>query len=107
MPTNIPTSHRDSAAKLALLDRWRGRPPGQSRTVFCRQQRIKPWTLAYLLRPCRSQLRPGFVEIVPAATVSTLDISIGRARIHLGRDFDPALRRTVVEALSGCDGAPC
>ena len=66
--TTSPTTRREPAARAALLDRWQRRPPGQSRAVFYRLHRIKPWTLAFLLRPRQARSRTGFVELVPATT---------------------------------------
>ena len=107
MPTTSPTTRRDPAARAALLDRWQRRPPGQSRAAFCRCHRVKPWTLAYLLRRSQERQRPGFVELVPAAASSTLEVVIGGARIRLGQDFDPSLLRRLVAALGGLGGAAC
>jgi hypothetical protein len=107
MPTTSPTTRRDPAARAALLDHWQHRPPGQSRAAFCRHYRVKPWTMAYLLRPRRVRQRPGFVELVPAATAPTVEVIIGGARIHLGHDFDPALLRRVVAALGGPGSTAC
>jgi hypothetical protein len=107
MPTTSPTTRRDPVARAALLDRWQRRPPGQSRAAFCRLQRVKPWTLAYLLRQRQERHRPGFVELVPAATSPTLEVVLGGARIRLGQDFDPALLRRVVAVLGGLGGTAC
>ena len=107
MPTTSPTTRRDLAARAALLDHWQHRPPGQSRAAFCRHHRVKPWTLAYLLRPRRERPRPGFVELIPTAASPILEVVIGGARISLGQDFDPALLRRVVAALGDPGSTAC
>ena len=82
------------------------RASGERAGVVAKRMGITPST-AYLWMkaPAPAPSAPVFARVVPArstktAPVSRLVLEVGGAKLHVERDFDPALLRQVVAALS-------
>jgi transposase-like protein len=82
------------------------RATGESGGVVARRMGITPSTAYLWLKPAApSTSAPVFARVVPArstktAPVSRLVLEVGGAKLHVESDFDAALLRQVVEALS-------
>ena len=79
------------------------RATGESGGVVAKRLGITPSTAYLWLKPAASA--PVFARVVPAraaqsALASSIVLEVGGAKLHIGRDFDPALLRQVVAALS-------
>jgi hypothetical protein len=72
---------------------------------FAQGQAFAAATLRYWSSRLERNQAPRFVRVVPKATVappsSGLVVEVGRARVRVASDFDPALLAQVVRTLAG------
>jgi len=79
---------------------------GQSAGVVAKRMGITPSTAYLWIKPAaRATGAPVFARVVPTWSsktepVSHMVLEVGGAKLHVERDFDPALLRRVVAALS-------
>lgn len=82
------------------------RATGESAGVVAKRLGITPSTAYLWLKPAAPAVStPVFARVVPerstqAAPASRIVLEVGGAKLHVERDFDPALLRQVVAALS-------
>jgi transposase-like protein len=82
------------------------RATGESGGVVARRMGITPSTAYLWLKPAAPAVTaPVFARVVPARTAraahaSRLVLEVGGVKLHVETDFDPALLRQVIAALS-------